>query len=140
MLFDAIHLHLIPYDTLVLYTIQASLGPPNHPSNANVPSLPDQVSFQTIRAGSGILDFRPCWCPSPFPLPSISRCFTIHTSSPAIVFHSCFFFTASLHPSLTHFLVEFPGLGLALVPNVVVPEAEQRCAWSRNLDPNFCPV
>src|SRR6218665_2702954 len=21
----------------------------------------------------------------------------------------------------------------------MVPEAEQRCAWSRNLDPNFCP-
>src|SRR6218665_574136 len=30
-------------------------------------------------------------------------------------------------------------LGLALVPDVVVPEAEQRCAWSRKLDPNFCP-
>jgi len=28
---------------------------------------------------------------------------------------------------------------LALVPGVVVPEVEQRCAWSRNLDPNFCP-
>src|SRR6218665_2163680 len=34
---------------------------------------------------------------------------------------------------------EFPGLGLTLVPDVVVPEAEQRCAWSRKLDPNFCP-
>src|SRR6218665_784971 len=30
-------------------------------------------------------------------------------------------------------------LGLALVPDVVVPEAEQWCAWSRTLDPNFCP-
>ena len=28
-------------------------------------------------------------------------------------------------PSLTHFLGEFPGLGLALEPGVVVPEAEQ---------------
>src|SRR6218665_3038119 len=36
-------------------------------------------------------------------------------------------------------LGEFLGLGLALVPDVVVPEAEQGCAWSRNLDPNFCP-
>ena len=27
-------------------------------------------------------------------------------------------------PSLTHFLGEFPGLGLALVPDVVVPEAD----------------
>src|SRR6218665_3934060 len=27
------------------------------------------------------------------PLPSISLCFSIHSSSPAIEFHSCFFFT-----------------------------------------------
>src|SRR6218665_1529748 len=30
----------------------------------------------------------------------------------------------SVDPSLTHFVGEFPGLGLALVPDVVVPEAE----------------
>src|SRR6218665_1971017 len=47
--------------------------------------------------------------------------------------------THSVDPSLTHFLGEFPGLGLALVPDVVVPEAEQRCAWSRKLDPYICP-
>src|SRR6218665_1167045 len=46
--------------------------------------------------------------------------------------------THSVDPSLTHFLGEFPGLGLALVPAVLVPKAEHRCAWSRNLDPNFC--
>src|SRR6218665_155546 len=40
---------------------------------------------------------------------------------------------------LTHFLGEFPGLELSVEPDVVVPEAEQGCAWSRNLDPNFCP-
>ena len=34
-------------------------------------------------------------------------------------------YTHSVDPSLTHFLGEFPGLGLALVPDVVVPEAEQ---------------
>jgi len=45
----------------------------------------------------------------------------------------------SVDPSLTHFLREFPGLGLALIPDAVVPEAEHWCAWSRNLDPNFCP-
>src|SRR6218665_4026133 len=28
-----------------------------------------------IMCGSGILGFRPCWCSSPFPSPSISRCF-----------------------------------------------------------------
>src|SRR6218665_2457520 len=32
--------------------------------------------------------------------------------------------THSVNPSLTHLLGEFPGLGLALVPDVVVPEAE----------------
>src|SRR6218665_4011661 len=47
--------------------------------------------------------------------------------------------THSVDPSLTQFLGEFPGLGLALVPDVVVPEAEQQCAWSRRLDPNFYP-
>src|SRR6218665_3084215 len=41
-------------------------------------------------------------------------------------------------PSLTHFLGEFPGLALALEPDTAVPEAEQGCAWRRNLDPNFC--
>src|SRR6218665_667329 len=45
----------------------------------------------------------------------------------------------SVDPSLTHFLGEFPGLVLALEPDIVVPAAEQGCAWSRNLDPNFCP-
>src|SRR6218665_1842308 len=90
-------------------------------------------------ASSGILGFRPCWFPSPFLSPSKSRCFFIHSSSPAIGFHSCFFFTAdvsapirsTLH--LLTFLGELPGLGLALVPDVVVLKAEQRCAWSRNL-------
>ena len=54
------------------------------------------------------------------------------------VFHSLFFnfinvssyftngciATHSVDPSLTHFLSKFPGLGLALIPDVVVPEAE----------------
>jgi|SRR6218665_173670 len=82
--------------------------------------------FQAIGTASGILEYRPCWCPSPFPSPSISRCFSIRSPSPAIEFHSCFFFTIdvsvsdlylmySVDPSLTHFLGEFPGLGLALV-------------------------
>ena len=38
--------------------------------------------------------------------------------------------THSVDPSLTHFLDEFTGLGLALVPDVVVPDAEQGCAWT----------
>src|SRR6218665_1943360 len=55
---------------------------------------------------------------------------------------------SSLRPTYRHpfgqpftypLLGEFPGLGLALILDVVVPEAEQRCAWSKKLDPNFCP-
>src|SRR6218665_889734 len=82
--------------------------------------------FLGYRVGSDILGFRPCWCPSPFPSPSISLCFSIH-SSPAIGFHSCFFTTdISAHiQSTLHFLGEFLGLGLSLVPDAVVPEAEQ---------------
>ena len=34
----------------------------------------------------------------------------------------------SVDPSLTHFIGEFPGLGLALVPDVVVPERRSRGA------------
>ena len=41
--------------------------------------------------------------------------------------------THSVDPSLTHFLVEFPGLGLALVPDVVVPDAENGAHEAENL-------
>jgi len=100
------------------------------------------VSFQTIRTGSGVLGYRPCWCPSPFP--SIFRCFPftfLHLPLNFISVSSLrlMFLHPSVDPSLTHFLGEFSGLGLALVPDVVVPEAKLRCAWSRNLDLNFCP-
>src|SRR6218665_3859728 len=91
------------------------------------------------------------WCPGLSPvLVSIVLPFAFHTwCFPfALICHwiSIVFLlygrriaTHSVDPSLTHFLGEFPGLGLALVPNAVVPEAEQRCAWCRKLDPNFCP-
>src|SRR6218665_1163554 len=50
--------------------------------------------------GSGILGFRPCWCPSPFPSPSIISMFSIHSSSPAIGFHSSIFLRwRHLHPT-----------------------------------------
>src|SRR6218665_3638675 len=100
------------------------------------------MSFPAIGIGSGVLGFRPYWCSSPFPSPSILD-----------VFHSLFLpldfnRVSSLQPTYRHpfgrpftysLLGEFPGLGLALVPDVVVPEAEQRCTWSRKLDRNFCP-
>src|SRR6218665_618556 len=100
------------------------------------------MSFPAFGIGSGVLGFRPYWCPSPFP--SLSMLGVFHSLLSAIGFRSCFFFTADVSPPirstlLTLFLGEFPGLGLALVPDVVVPEAEQRCAWSRKLDSNFYP-
>src|SRR6218665_78655 len=88
----------------------------------------------------------------PLVLVSIAFAFAFHI---VVFFHSLFFpchwisfvfllygrriCTHSVDPSLTHFLGEFPDFGLALVPDVVVPEAEQWCAWSIKLDPNFCP-
>src|SRR6218665_1710046 len=65
--------------------------------------------------------------------------FTCHWISFLLLLYGRRICTHSVDPSLTHFLDEFPGLGLALQPDVVVPEAEQGCAWSRNLDPHFCP-
>src|SRR6218665_2704385 len=44
--------------------------------------------------------------------------------------------THSVDPPLTHFLGDFPGLGLARVPDVVVPQAEFHLPFSgepRNL-------
>src|SRR6218665_432439 len=78
-----------------------------------------------------------------FPSPSILWCFPFalicHWISIVFLLYGRRITTHSVDPPLTHFLNEFPGLGLALVPDVVVPEAEQRCTWSRKLDPNFCP-
>src|SRR6218665_2637762 len=91
------------------------------------------------------------WCPGLSPvLVSITLPFAFHTwcfpfalichwISVVFLLYGRRIATHSVDPSLTNFLGEFPGLGLALVPDVVVPEAEQRCAWSRKLDPNFCP-
>src|SRR6218665_2882618 len=91
------------------------------------------------------------WCPglSPVlvsiipPFPFYISCFPYalicHWISIVFLLYGRRIASHSVDPSLTHFLGEFPELGLALVPNVVVPEAEQRCAWSRKLDPNFCP-
>src|SRR6218665_1627150 len=91
------------------------------------------------------------WCPGLSPvLVSIAHLFAFHTScfpfalichwiSIVSLLYGQRIATHSIDPSLKHFLGEFPGLGLALVLNVVVPEAEQRCARGRKLDPNFCP-
>src|SRR6218665_2702868 len=62
----------------------------------------------------------------------ISFVFLLYGLRICILHSFCSPFTYSL-------LCEFPGLGLALEPAVVDPEAEQGCAWNRNLEPNFCP-
>src|SRR6218665_3156525 len=65
-----------------------------------------------------------------FPFAFHISVFSFPFSSPAIGFHSCFFFTTDVSApirSTRHLLTfsgEFPGLGLALVPDAVVPEAE----------------
>src|SRR6218665_1396230 len=65
------------------YSIQICIHPSIHcsmgstPVGVQCPLISSLGEFQSYWAGSGILDFCPCWCPSPFPSPSISRCFTI---------------------------------------------------------------
>src|SRR6218665_3954116 len=56
------------------------------------------MSFPAIGIGSGVLGFRPYWCPSPFPSPSIHGVF--HSLLSAIGFQSCFFFTADVSPPI----------------------------------------
>jgi len=63
------------------------------------------MGFQTIRAGSGILGFCLYWCPSPFPLSSISWCFFIHSSSPSIDFGGYFYLFGHLVWCGMHFWV-----------------------------------
>src|SRR6218665_3471186 len=67
-----------------------------------------------------MLGFRPYWCPSPFPSPSISRCFPFaligHWISIVFLLYGRRIATHSVDPSLTHLLGEFPGLGWLWCP------------------------
>src|SRR6218665_3286462 len=84
------------------------------------------------------------WCPGLSPvLVSIALAFAFHTwCFPFALICHCISIVFLLYGRriaihsvdrvLTHFLGEFPGLGLALVPDVVIPEAEQRCAGAEN--------
>jgi len=136
----------VPDYFAVLYTltpsIHCSMG--STPVGVQCPLTSSLGEFLGYWDGSGILGFRPCWCPSAFPSPSISWCFSITLLRLPLDFIRVSSYdrricTHSVDPSLTHPLGEFPGLGLALVLDVVVPKAEQSCTWSRNLNPNFCP-
>src|SRR6218665_3120396 len=101
-------------------------------SPINVLSLSHWMSFPAIGIGSGVLGFRPYWGPSPFPSLSMLGVFHSLLGLTAIGFQSCFFLTAdvappirsTVDPSPSHFLGELPGLGLALIPDVVVSEAD----------------
>ena len=53
--------------------------------------------------------------------------FTCHWISFVLLLYGRRIYTHSVNPSLTHLLGEFPDFGLALVPDVVVREAEH--AW-----------
>src|SRR6218665_1199677 len=101
------------------------------------------MSFQAIGTGSGVLGFRSCWCPSPFPSPSIligvfhSLFFICHWISFVFLLYGRRIAIHSVDPSLTHCLGEFPGLGMALIPDGVVPEAEPGfLSWVVSQSPN----
>ena len=97
--------------------------------------------------GNLIIVFRPCWCPPPFPSPSIYRCFPftllhlplnfIRASSLQLMYPH-----PPADPSLTHFF-RIVGFGLALPLWYPMLWSQRRtcmrCALSRNLVSNFCP-
>ena len=65
------------------------------------------------------------WC---FPFALICHCISI-----VFLLYGRRIATHSVDPSLIHILGEFPGLGLALVPDVVVPEADSGAHGAENL-------
>src|SRR6218665_1396795 len=88
------------------------------------------------------MGFRPCCCPSPFPFAfpyvDVFPFTLLHLPLDFIRVSSLrklrlMYLHPPVDPSLTHFVGEFPGLGLALVPDVVVPEAEQGCTRCRHV-------
>src|SRR6218665_2942684 len=93
--------------------------------------------------GSGILGFRPCWCPSPFPSPTISV-FSIHSSSHAVYFFMVAVSTPNHKPSSLfqtwdrHYgnwiseNVEIPWWWSAVLPGASIPIPWwRRCATSK---------
>ena len=115
------------------FAIYVSLVSSIHPSlhglsvGVQCPLTSSLGEFQAIGTGSGVLGFCPCWCPSPFSFVfSISRCFPFtRLYLPLNFIRVSSLWLMYLHPpvdpSLTHFIGEFPGLGLALVPRCCGP-------------------
>src|SRR6218665_525418 len=93
---------------------------------------------------SGILGYYPRWCPSRLsPTPSVSLCFfyslfTCHWISFVFLLYNRRICTHSIDPILAD--GEFPGLGLALVPHVVVPEAEHGVRMKQKSRFKFLPL
>src|SRR6218665_1616420 len=81
------------------------------------------VSWATARVGVHRLSLR-----LPYLGVSHSIFFARHWISIVFLLYGRCICTHSVDPSLAHFLGEFPGLGLAMVPDVVIPEAEQGCS------------
>ena len=104
-----------------------TLGP--QPVGVQCPLTSSLDEFGT-GSGSGLSPVFVSIAFSPFALPILV--FSIH-SSPVVGFYTCFFLTTDIsapNRSTLHFADGlFPGLGLALVPYVVVQEAENGPAW-----------
>src|SRR6218665_2668157 len=95
------------------------------PLGVQCPLTSSLGEFLGYWAGSGILGYRlslrrPYLGVFPFTLPLNF-----------ILLYGRLICTHSVDSSLTRFLSEYPGFGLVLVPDVMVPEAEQWCAWNR---------
>src|SRR6218665_1105699 len=70
------------------------------------------MSFPAIGIGSGVLGFRPYWCPSPsLRLPYLMFSIRSFCQWLSIVFLLTCIATHLVDPSLIYFLGEFPGFG-----------------------------
>ena len=89
-------------------SIHCTMG--SMPVGVQCPLMSSLGEFLGYWAGSGILSFRPCWVPSPFPSPSISWSFfhslffTCHWISFMFLLYDWCICTHSVDPSLTHLL------------------------------------
>ena len=84
-------------------SIHCSMG--SAPVGAQCPLTSSLGEFLGYWAGCGILGFRPCWRPSPFPSPSISQCFLFTFLYLPLDFIRLFFMVAvsASHHQLTLF-------------------------------------
>src|SRR6218665_536169 len=76
-----------------------SIHPLLHGLSARRCPMSPHRGSQAIGTGSGILGFRPCWCPSPFSLPSMSRGFPFTLLQLPLDFIHLFFTVAVSAPT-----------------------------------------